>query len=172
MSSEFDTFSNDGGYPEAIGGSATTLGYEHRLPFQRFDAFSILSLSDGSETTVDHLPPPYAGFGFHTYDVPVHIHDSIPASPDGYGFSLVESYFMMPQGNGTAYEVQQSGDIFSSDGRILPELDDMQREVGFLLREWRRCAPLLSDLFFVCPFHRNILYEFHLNVDSTYLLDS
>ncbi|RZS17858.1 hypothetical protein BHM03_00050061 [Ensete ventricosum] len=164
MSSAFDAFSNDGDAEVVMGESAASrpfddgyLGYDPRLPSQRFDAFSSYSPADDADhdPAMDHSPGfpvdvasggSGAVFGFDTDDVPVHRHhaavgggDSIPASPEGYGFSSGASSFTVPLANGTpAYGVEENGEIFTSDGPILPDLDQMQREEGFGLREWRR----------------------------------
>ncbi|XP_020096652.1 clathrin light chain 2-like [Ananas comosus] len=77
----------------------------------------------------------------------------MPTSPEGYGFgsgpihgygSPAPSPFgTMADSNGRGYgeeeeDEEENGRIFASDGPILPDLDQMQREEGFVLREWRR----------------------------------
>ncbi|KAG6514293.1 hypothetical protein ZIOFF_024643 [Zingiber officinale] len=169
MSSSFDSFSHDGDDAAAQGGTATDrpfddgyIGYDPRLPSQRFDSFSTFSPPEDADNPA---PPASAfpvdvssggdgdGFVFLSDDAPVHhqqqdISDDygIPVPDDGYGFS--SSPFTMPQANGMANGVEENGEIFSSDGPILPDLDHMQREEGFLLREWRRSGRLdvRSDL--------------------------
>lgn len=157
MSSAFDSLSHDGDDAAPVGGATTRpfddgyLGYDPRLPSQRFDSFS------PSEDADDPAPPSHdfavdvasggAGDGlvFHSDDASVHgqqpaISDDygISVSDEGYGFSTAASPFTMPQANGTSHGVEENGEIFGSDGPILPDLDQMQREEGFLLMEWRR----------------------------------
>ncbi|KAG6485558.1 hypothetical protein ZIOFF_054118 [Zingiber officinale] len=164
MSSAFDSLSHDGDDDAAASGGrgATTrpfddgyLGYNPRLPSQRFDSFSTFSPSEDAD---DPAPPSHAfpvdvasggagdGFVFHSDDASVHVQQlaisddhGISVSDEGYGFSTAAaSPFTMPQANGTAHGVEENGEIFRSDGPILPDLDQMQMEEGFLLREWRR----------------------------------
>ncbi|CAL9044890.1 clathrin light chain 2 [Musa acuminata AAA Group] len=156
MSSEFDTeFSNGGVQEEAAVAPASAtarpfddgyLGYDPRLPSQRYDAYSSFAAGEhAKDPASDDMFPGAAsadrggGYGFQPEDVPIH-HDgggSMSASPEGYGFSSSPSPFVMPEADEVANGGEENGEIFTTDGPLLPEPDQM-REEGFLLREWRR----------------------------------
>lgn len=121
------------------------LGYDPRLPSQRFDAFDLDSLRSASEgvpsPTAAYAPsPPYAGADDDslssqppisapgTPSTPPIYAGAQGLSPDPRGFAQFR------ESNGKAAD----GAFEASDGPILPPLAQMEPEEGFALREWRR----------------------------------
>ncbi|XP_008785371.1 clathrin light chain 2 [Phoenix dactylifera] len=114
------------------------LGYDPRLPSQRFDAFSPDDDAEDSLLKDDAVPPifappsPYADDG--SFPPPSAIPETpspppIYAAADPQGFSPLSLEI-----NGRAF-----GGAFSApDGPILPPPAEMGPEEGSILREWRR----------------------------------
>ncbi|KAI0500360.1 hypothetical protein KFK09_018572 [Dendrobium nobile] len=139
-----------------FGDDDTYVGYDPRLPSQRYEAYpNFAADEDSGDPTVisdDHLTS-----GFHDVsggafgpDENVQVHhvsgrSSIPPSPEGFGYNpdpLADfsepSPFIIPEPNGKAYGEEENGSFFASDGPILPPPSEMHPEEGFILREWRR----------------------------------
>ncbi|RRT64922.1 hypothetical protein B296_00005960 [Ensete ventricosum] len=161
MSSSFDGAFDVDDEEVAVGASVRPfdddgyIGYDPRLPSQRFDAFS--SAVDGVYGQDPDDDDPAGGVGgFH--HVPVrHVSGddgSFPPSPESYGFraghhpsgfSSAPSPFSVPESNGKAYGESGDEEIFASDGLILQPPGEMQPEEGFVLREWRRLGFLTES---------------------------
>lgn len=165
MASSFDAFGSDG--DEVVRSSVRPfdddgyLGYDPRLASQRFDGYSGFGAAaeDESKDTIEIADDPNpGGAGFDEIHVrhvsgDVGSGGSFPPSPEPYGFrsdpipdfSSSPSRFSMPESNGKAYEEGDNGDVFASDGPILPPPSEMQPEEGFILREWRRQNAILLE---------------------------
>lgn len=105
------------------------LGYDPRLPSQRFDSFSNFADSESvKDSAID--------------DSPIFTSQSIPDTPSpppiyasGGGFSPDPAEFstFSPEANGKAFD----GGYVASNGPILPPPAEMEPEEGYALREWR-----------------------------------
>ncbi|KAF8402672.1 hypothetical protein HHK36_010761 [Tetracentron sinense] len=110
------------------------LGYDPRLPSQRFESFSNFADNESVKESVDDSSPIFNNPSYSASE-DVFTSQSIPESPQpsiyasGVGFSSFS-----PESNGMTLD---EGFVVS-DGPILPPPMEMQPEEGFALREWRR----------------------------------
>nr|CAD1818909.1 unnamed protein product [Ananas comosus var. bracteatus] len=152
MSSAFDTFSNDGDEAAAAAAAAAPQ-HDGYGGYDAFSSFAPAAEDDDDDAAAsmepnNGFPGDLGGGGGGGFrDDGVHGGGgSMPTSPEGYGFgsgpihgygSPAPSPFgTMADSNGRGYgeeeeDEEENGRIFASDGPILPDLDQMQREEGF-----------------------------------------
>ncbi|XP_068638436.1 clathrin light chain 2-like [Aristolochia californica] len=136
MSTFGDSFASDGDDSRTAASTRPFdddgyLGYDPRLPSQRFDSFSNFTDNDSNKDPSDVSSPVFNSAGDDVFQS-----SAVPETPSpppiysgGEGFSTFS-----PESNGKAFD----GVFAPSDGPILPSPDEMQDEEGFALREWRR----------------------------------
>ncbi|KAF5188299.1 Clathrin light chain [Thalictrum thalictroides] len=104
------------------------IGYDPRLPSQRFDSFTNFGDNESVKDSIDDSVPIFGGGGddgFTSHTIP-----DTPSPQSIYGSHQGFSSFS-PEMNGDEGFV-------SSDGPILPPPMEMEPEQGAALREWRR----------------------------------
>ncbi|KAL4188348.1 hypothetical protein AMTRI_Chr08g201970 [Amborella trichopoda] len=163
----FDTFSTDGEDPRTNASRPFDddgyLGYDPRLPSQRFDSFSNFT-EDSKDLQIEHEEPPpvYQSFNEDDFPSPNLPENQSPPAPI-YGFpghqqAEFPDFSPVSDSNGTAhYGNDHLDDVFVSDGPVLPPPSEMQPDEGFMLREWRRYQLFLADQ-----------EKFHTNADKQY----
>ncbi|XP_077238719.1 clathrin light chain 2-like [Tasmannia lanceolata] len=113
------------------------IGYDPRLPSQRFETFSTFTDNDSNKDPVEDSSPVF----IPAYNSGEGVFPAQPPSPppiygSGGGFASDPPDFSSFSGesNGKAFD----GGFVASDGPILPPPMEMEPEEGFILREWRR----------------------------------
>ncbi|KAJ4969727.1 hypothetical protein NE237_002826 [Protea cynaroides] len=111
------------------------LGYDPRLPSQRFDSFSNFADNESVKDSVGDSSPIFNNPSYSTVEDSF-ISQPLPETPSpqsiyvsGGGFSSFS-----PESNGKAFD----DGFVASDGPILPPPSEMESEEGYALREWRR----------------------------------
>ncbi|KAK9290722.1 hypothetical protein L1049_008896 [Liquidambar formosana] len=118
-------FDDDDGY----------IGYDPRLPSQRFDSFSNFADNESVKDSAGDSSPIFVqsyGSGddvFSTQPVP-----ETPSPPPSIYSAAGEFSTFSSEQNGKSF----NGGFGAADGPILPPPVEMQPEEGFALREWRR----------------------------------
>ncbi|OVA02670.1 Clathrin light chain [Macleaya cordata] len=110
------------------------LGYDPRLPSQRFDSFTNFTDNESVKDSVDDSLPIFNNSSYSVDDAfsPQQIPDT-PSPPPIYASNSGFSPFS-PELNGKHLDEE----FAQSDGPILPPPAEMQSDEGFALREWRR----------------------------------
>ena len=100
------------------------LGYDPRLPSQRFDSFSATQFGDSESIKDSATDSPI----FHNSSTADDVFAAQPASEAQSPPSI------FAESNGQGFD----GGFGGSDGPILPPPSEMERQEGVALREWRR----------------------------------
>ncbi|XP_042517416.1 clathrin light chain 2-like [Macadamia integrifolia] len=111
------------------------LGYDPRLPSQRFDSFSNFADNESVKDSVGDSSPIFNNPSYSAGDDGF-ISQTVPETPSPQSIYASGGGFpsFSPESNGKAFD----DGYVASDGPILPPPSEMQSEEGFALREWRR----------------------------------
>lgn len=112
------------------------LGYDPRLPSQRFDSFAATHFADSDSLKDSATDSPM----FHSNNN----NDNSFSGGDDVFASQPDEEIYAEEANGEGFD----GGFPGSDGPILPPPMEMEPEEGFALREWRRYG---FEFHFVSP---------------------
>jgi hypothetical protein len=122
------------------------LGYDPRLPSQRFDSFAATHFADSDSLKDSATDSPM----FHSNNN----NDNSFSGGDDVFASQPDEEIYAEEANGEGFD----GGFPGSDGPILPPPMEMEPEEGFALREWRRYG-FEFHLFLLVNVNRSFLFR-------------